>query len=138
MTDAEIERFSDSLERCLAQDGFLRRFYDLFLNSSPEIRAKFEHTEFNRQRRLLQSSLEFMVMLAYKAPEAQAHFERLASLHDRSHRDIPPRLYALWLECLVAAVREYDTFWTAELEAIWRSAMQPGILRLTSRYEAVT
>ena len=62
--------FRASLKRCLAHPDFLRHFYHLFLASSDEVREKFQHTDLERQARVLADSLYMMAVVAEAtAPE---------------------------------------------------------------------
>jgi len=134
MDEQRIEAFSASLSRCLADDQFLKRFYELFLDSSPVVAAKFEQTDFERQRRALGSSLYVMVMAVERSSPALAYLERVAERHSRNDLDIGPELYDLWLDCLVRTVRERDPEWSDEVGAAWHDAMQVGTDMMRSRY----
>jgi hemoglobin-like flavoprotein len=132
----EIEIFNDSLARCLRGDQFFQRFYELFLASSPEVREKFQATDFRKQRRMLQSSFYMLVeYIALGWPECQAYLERIAYAHGKHGRGIQPHLYDLWLDCLLSAVRECDELYSAEVEGAWRFMMGAGITFLKSRYD---
>jgi hemoglobin-like flavoprotein len=137
MDRPEIEVFNDSLARCLRGDQFFQRFYELFLASSPEVREKFQATDFRKQRRMLQSSFYMLVeYIVLGWPECQAFLERIAAAHGRHGRDIQPHLYDLWLDCLLRAVRELDELYSAEVEGAWRFMMGAGITFLKSRYDS--
>ena len=136
MDPPEIEIFNDSLARCLRDDQFFQRFYELFLASSPEVREKFRATDFRKQRRMLQTSFYMVVeYIAVGWPECQAYLERIAEAHGKHGRDIPPYLYDLWLDCLLQAVKELDAQYSTEVEAAWRFMMGAGISFLKSRYD---
>ena len=75
MVDSKrLETYVGSLTRCLGMPAFLDRFYEVFLESSPEVAEKFKHTNFARQKVALGQSLYLMVMAAegvrYHAPYA--------------------------------------------------------------------
>jgi hemoglobin-like flavoprotein len=132
----EIEIFNDSLARCLRGEQFFQRFYELFLASSPEVREKFQATDFRKQRRMLQSSFYMLVeYIALGWPECQAYLERIAIAHGRHGRDISPHLYDLWLDCLLQAVRERDELYSVDVEGAWRFMMGAGITFLKVRYD---
>ena len=59
-----LEQFEDSLRRCNADPDFLDRFYERFLRSSPKVREKFRGTDFIRQKRMLQASLQLLLVAA--------------------------------------------------------------------------
>ncbi len=133
---SEIESFNDSLARCGRGDQLFQRFYDLFLDSSAEVREKFRNADVRKVRRELKTA--FYMLVEYMAmgwPECEAYLERIARVHGRQGRDIAPHLYDLWLECLLRAVKEHDALWSSEVEAAWRYMMGAGISFLKSRYD---
>ena len=136
MDRSEIAIFNDSLERCLRGGDFFQQFYEIFLAASPEVREKFSGTDFRKQRRMLQTSFYMLVeFIAVGWPECQAYLERIALAHGKHGRDIAPRLYDLWLNCLLRTVQERDDQYSAEVDAAWRFMMGAGITFLKARYE---
>jgi hemoglobin-like flavoprotein len=133
MDERDVELFNDSIERCSSGSDFLARFYALFLASSDTVARKFEHTDLRKQARMLRTSL-YIMMLASDGSERNVHLERLAKLHSRAELDIRPELYDLWLDRLLAAVRESDPMFDADVETAWRRVLQPGIDYMKSRY----
>lgn len=132
----EIELFNDSLARCLRGDRLFQHFYDAFLASSEEVRAKFRHTDFRKQIRVLKSSFYMLVeYLALGWPECEAYLERIAAAHSKRERDVAPHLYDLWLECLLQAVKECDEQYSPQVDAAWRYVMGAGINFLKARYD---
>lgn len=133
---AHIDAFRASLSRCLARPDFLRHFYEIFVESSPEVREKFKNTDFPRQTRVLADSLYMMAVAAQleRNAEAWAEMDRLASRHDRTGLDIRPGLYDLWLDCLLRAVARNDPEYSREIEAAWRETLAVGIEYLRSRH----
>jgi hemoglobin-like flavoprotein len=131
------ERFQASLRRCLSAEGFLDRFYELFLQSSPEVEAKFQGTDFQRQKRMVRDSFRIIEVLAESPPGSPAwnQMGEIARAHDRQHRDIRPELYDLWLDCLVRSVREHDPEASPEVELAWRTLLAPGIEFMRSAYK---
>lgn len=136
MMQADIECFNDSLTRCISEPRFLKRFYELFMASSPEVRDKFKQTDFQKQHRVLKASL-FMIMLAADGhQEGLDHLASPGARHSKRGLDIPPHLYDLWLQCLIQIVRECDRLFTSETERIWRQMMEQGIASMKAAYEA--
>lgn len=136
MSEREIELFNDSYERCMRRPGFLERFYEIFMASSEEVVAKFAHTNFKKQVRVLKVSLYMLMSAAGTSlpPEVTAHLERIAEVHSRRQMDIKPELYDLWLDCLLQAVREFDSLFHRDIEAAWRNVLAHGIEVMKSRY----
>jgi hemoglobin-like flavoprotein len=136
LNENEIELFNDSLARCLRGGEFFTRFYEIFLDSSAEVREKFHNTDFRKQRRMLQASFYMLVeYITLGWPECQAYLERIAAGHSKRGRDIAPRLYDLWLDCLLITVKEFDNQYSEEIENAWRYMMSAGIDFLKTRYE---
>ena len=78
--------------------------------------------------------------LALSAAAASGEREGLNELlmrarsHDRDHLDIPPHLYALWQEAVVATARARDPEWDARVETAWRAITGFMIEFMSSRY----
>ena len=136
MNEEEREIFNDSLERCTQRADFIDRFYETFLASSGEVRKKFENTDFRRQRRMLRSSLFLMILACEGMPEGIQHLERIAELHSKQQKDIPPHLYDLWANCLLQTVRECDPRYNERTEKAWRSMMKIGMDVMIARYSS--
>jgi hemoglobin-like flavoprotein len=130
-----IQTARDSLSRCVNNPDFLDRFYQLFVDSSAEIRKKFEKTDFARQKRVLQDSLFLMLVSAgTSGGPAHAELSKLAARHSRDQLAIKPEWYDVWLRCLLQAVEEHDPEYQPELSTAWRESLAEGIAFLSSRY----
>jgi hemoglobin-like flavoprotein len=134
MTEADIIIFQESFERCMVASRFLDTFYDHFLKSSPEVAAKFQGTDFTRQKRMLKVSLYAMVGALVLHSADYSILESTARRHARTDREIPPHLYALWLDSLIFAAKICDPIFDAKAEQNWREAMQSGIDYIVSFY----
>ena len=135
MEHAILEQFEDSLRRCNADPEFLDRFYERFLRSSPQVREKFRATDLLRQKRMLQASLQLLLVAAQDdGKRPTPHLDDVAARHSASQMAIGAELYDLWLDSLLATVREVDPAWSALVEQAWESVMTVGIAYLVSRY----
>jgi hemoglobin-like flavoprotein len=130
-----LEIFDDSLRRCTSDKRFFDRFYERFLASSPRVREKFANTDFVRQKRALKASLH-LILMAAQDPEKGPDFylREVAERHSSAQLDIGAELYDLWLDSLLASVRETDPEYGPEVEQAWESAMGIGIRFLCARY----
>lgn len=135
MNPHDLEAFDDSLARCYAQPRFLERFYESFLEASPEARAKFAGTDLAQQRRMLKASLVLMMLSTGGKAEGMVHMERIGAVHGKEGHDIPAHLYDIWLDCLLKAAREFDGQANDELMAVWRRVLEPGIAFMKSRHD---
>jgi hemoglobin-like flavoprotein len=130
-----LKLFDESLQRCNGNPGFLDRFYENFLASSPKVREKFANTDFVRQKWALRASLHIMLLAAEdeeKGPER--YLKDLALKHSRSGFDIGAELYDLWFDSLMATVKEFDTEFSPQVEDAWESVMMVGVRYMLSRY----
>jgi len=130
------DTFLASLGRCRATPGFLDAFYQRFVASSDEVRAKFAKTDMLRQVQMLEDTL-FVVANAVQGEEgspARSDLPRIAERHSRRDLDIGPELYDLFLECLIVTVRTHDPKFTPGVEAAWREVMGFSIDYMRKRY----
>jgi hemoglobin-like flavoprotein len=134
MPQAPPISFGPSLDRCLGHPRFLDRFYEIFMASSPEIAARFSHTDFERQKAALTQSLYLMVLAMQGGRPAIEYLDRVARRHGRESLDVRPELYDGWLECLIRTVREHDPEFSDEIERGWRETMRFGIEFMRARY----
>ena len=127
MTVSQVEVFQISLKRCLESTSFIKDFYDRFMASSDEIRAKFRGTDFERQYQMMADSLYAMAVAVRGGPNNVARLDmtRLSKRH--KELAITPAMYDVWLACLLQAARVHDPFFSDVLEEAWRSTLMPGI-----------
>jgi len=132
-----IQVFDRSLRRCNANPGFLDLFYETFLASSPKVRERFANTDFERQKRLLHASF-YLILLASEDPEngPERYLGHLAARHSVRDLDVGAELYDLWLDSLLAVVRECDPEFNEAIEDAWEQMMGIGIDYLLRQYRS--
>lgn len=132
-----IQVFDRSLRRCHANPGFLDLFYETFLASSPKVRERFADTDFEKQKRLLHASF-YLILLASEDPEngPERYLGHLASRHSANDLDVGAELYDLWLDSLLAVVRECDPEFDGQIEDAWEQIMGIGIDYLLRHYRS--
>lgn len=126
--------FGEGIKIGAASDQFFGEFYKRFLKSSDQVAAAFKDTDMNRQQSMLKKSLLYGVNFA----ENMEYFEalhRIAVLHNRSHYNIKPDLYDLWLDCIVATVKDFDPKFSVDVEISWRLAFAQCITYMKFMYE---
>lgn len=133
-----LESFLDSLYRVWVdpeqQQDFLTRFYETFMERSPNIAAHFAGTDMERQKEMLAQSIHEMVEFS-TTRVASERLRQVALRHNRRERDVAPELYEAWLDSLVATAREFDPTFNDELELAWRVVLAPGIAYMKFRYD---
>ena len=135
MDDKIIRTFDASLRRCDATSDFLDRFYESFLASSPKVRAKFEHTDFTRQKRMLRASF-YLILMAAEDPDGDpgVYLEKIAVRHSAADLNIGAELYDLWLDSLLEVVKQCDPHFDQAVEDAWEQMMGIGISYILRRY----
>ena len=131
---SEISLAKESLRRCLERPGFLERFYELFMDSSPVVYGKLKHMNMAHQMIMVKSSLHIMMAMASGGLQQQKALQELAELHSRRQKDVQPELYDLWLDAMIKAASESDPHFNTQIEEAWRIALMPGIEFMKSRY----
>ena len=103
--------------------------------SSPKVREKFAGTDFVRQKRALAASLHLLLLVA-QDPERDAarYLSEVAERHSSRQFGIGAELYDLWLDSLLATVRELDPEFGPVVERAWEDTLTIGIRFLCSRY----
>jgi hemoglobin-like flavoprotein len=135
MDKSTLKVYDDSLRRCNAREGFLDRFYENFLSSSPAVREKFARTDFERQKRALRASLHLMVLAAEdQGGGPEKYLRDLAFSHSKAGYDIGSGLYDLWLDSILKTVKEFDPQFGPDIEKAWESVMMVGIDYLLAHY----
>ena len=135
MDPTTLEVFDRSLRRCDGLPYFLDIFYTKFLDSSPEVAKKFVNTDFVRQKRALRASLHHLLLAAQdqeKGPDA--YLAGVAERHGAGQLEIGAELYDLWLDSLLATVKECDPEFSPEVEKAWEDVMMVGIQYLCRSY----
>ncbi len=136
MESRTLEEFERSLLRCESRWDFLDRFYARFVASSPAVAAKFANTDFVRQKRALRASLHHLLLAAQnEGGGPDAHLREIADRHGAGQLDIGAELYDLWLDSLLATVRECDPEFSPEVEKAWEAVMMVGIHYLCRNYD---
>lgn len=136
------DRFYDSYDRIFGRqtrisetgNQFFERFYARFLAADSRVERIFQNTDMARQKAMLKKSLLYCVSFVFNADEV-THMERVAALHDCHHLHIEPDLYDLWLESMVANVREFDPQFDHSVDLAWRLALAPGITFMKYRFD---
>jgi hemoglobin-like flavoprotein len=135
MDEKVAARFDESLRRCDSDPRFLDIFYERFLASSPDVQEKFANTDFSRQKRLLRASF-YLILLASEdethGPEN--YLKHLTVSHGASGLEIGAHFYDLWLDSLLATVKQCDPEYSSEVEAAWEEVMGVGIEYMLKHY----
>lgn len=95
---------------------------------------KFAGTDFVRQKRAVLASLHMILLTAHDQENPDRYLREVAERHSSSQLAIGAELYDLWLDSLLATVREVDPAFGPEVEQAWEDVMAIGIRYLVSRY----
>lgn len=122
----EFERSFARINDPGCAERFFDRFYQRFLAADSSVAEKFGATDMGHQKQMLRESLVEMAEFALTR-QSNPYIVTLARIHGVRGRNIPDRLYDLWLDCLVETVREVDPDATDNVALGWRIVMTPGI-----------
>lgn len=122
-----IVQVQQSYGRALRNPALFQWFYDLLMQSHPEIPTKFQQTDFPAQYERLQQSVPMALLFPQGNVVAQQVIERLRTSHNRYNLDIHPSLYAYWIDSLVQAIAESDPACTEGVEQDWREVLQISV-----------
>lgn len=129
------DRAFQSYGRCCNDEAFFEDFYNIFMSKSGEIRAMFTSTDMAEQRRLVRAGLMWLIMYARGSQGAKIDY--LARTHDRSHMDVDPAWYTVWVDALMETLARHDPEFDRSLEMAWRETLKPGIEAMKQSYETV-
>ncbi|WOX04366.1 globin [Microbulbifer pacificus] len=132
MGNADSDVVFQSYGRCCNNESFFIDFYDRFMGSSAEIRALFANTNMAAQRHLLRNGIMQLVLHARGMPDTK--LRALGCSHSRTGFNIRPEWYGLWLDALLATLRQYDPQFDETTALCWRRAIGPGIEVIRGAY----
>jgi hemoglobin-like flavoprotein len=134
MNAVAVEIVKDSLTRCMGKD-IIGHFYDIFLQSNPEIAPKFARTDFQAQRDLLKHGIQLAIMFAQDDPMGRKGLARIRESHSKANLDIAPSLYHFWKSSFLRAVSDLDPKFSEESRRAWDVVLQKAIDYITSGYD---
>ena len=121
-----------SYGRCCASKTFFDDFYQRFLQSSPEVRAKFTNTDMPAQKLLLRQGILNLVLFARGLPPTK--LQALAKSHSREKMNIEPHLYHYWVEALISTISQHDRECNDDTIKDWREVLGKGIAIIQAGY----
>ena len=131
---AAWELANASYQRCCERPGFFAAFHRNFFEACPAAVPRFAGTNFEWQHKLLRQAVGVLLVFP-KEPEAEPTvLTRIAERHSRRDLAVPPSLYALFVDSLIATVEQHDPAFTPEVEPAWRSTAETVVAYTTSRY----
>ena len=134
------DRFDDvqaSFGRCLRKKGFITRFYEILMDSHPDIHPMFQRTDFGQQRKALRRGISIAISFAAGSNSAQISMDNMASIHSVGGRaPVEPFYYQYWLDSLISTLAETDPRFSPSLESRWRTAMQKTIDYFSQAFKA--
>lgn len=124
---SDVEDVKQSFVRCMIQGDIVGRFYDIFLDSHPDIKPRFANTDFDSQKQLLRQGVNLAIMFADGHDVGKKGINRIRNSHSKSGLNIPPDLYPYWKKSFIQAASEFDLEFSDELKSQWDSILQKTI-----------
>lgn len=124
-----------SYGRCLRAGGFIERFYEIFLDSHPEIAPMFAKTDFQHQRLALRRGISVAISHAAGSSIVRRGTAEMAQAHSRQGRTpVRPSLYGYWVDSLITTIGEFDPEANPALLQRWRDGMGVVIATFSEQY----
>lgn len=128
-TESEIRGIRGSFERVWPhgdefdrQHIFLKRFYQRFFHTCPELEQMFAEVDMRSQRRMLFTALKAVVHNLENPGVLEDYLTGLGDKH-RGYGELN-KYYEPFTRCLLQALAEVEgDFWTRETAAVWQKAM---------------
>ncbi|PIQ23254.1 globin [bacterium (Candidatus Blackallbacteria) CG17_big_fil_post_rev_8_21_14_2_50_48_46] len=133
MKDSDFVKLS--FGRCLNQTDIIGRFYQIFLDSHPDIRPMFANTNFEVQKGLLRQGINLALMFADDNPVGKSGLARIRESHGKKNLNIRPELYSYWKRSFMQAISECDNEYSPEIRAHWDRILQKAIDYIISGYD---
>lgn len=128
----DIDSIKKSYGRCLVSHGgkkkFFDHFYEIFLASDPEIEKMFSQVDFAKQQVAIKRGISMMIMYAENNDSmAESVLKGIRKSHSTDKLYVTARHYKIWEDCLIASLKDFDTEFSDEVEANWRSLVQETV-----------
>jgi len=114
----------ESYKRVSREPGFMGRFYERFMASHPDVPARFDGVDMDRQRFLVGRSVTMLLQHASGLDQATPQLTDTARRHGPRELDIPAYLFDRWIESLIETVAEFDPGFRPDLEQAWRTLLR--------------
>jgi len=130
----KAKRVHESYLRAGGRD-FVSSFYDKLMETSEEIREKFEHINMEEQTDILAHSIVMSFLFVDKNHQTAANtLNKVRESHNRDHLNITPELYDLWLDCMVETVSTCDPHANKQLLSDWHEVMSVAVNHIREGY----
>ena len=130
--------FKDSLARIsgkkISGQSFLDYFYQIFIESSDEIKEKFKNTDLSMQSKMLRKSISELVHF-YISKKVSSDLYCIGQSHNKDTLNITTDMYDLWLKKLTEAVEKFDDQYSPRVELAWHIILAPGIAFMKYSYD---
>jgi hemoglobin-like flavoprotein len=119
-----VKTIHSSLNRTVVGKHFFDIFYEVFINSHPDIAPLFVKAYMESQKAMLHHGL--MQSLAYLDGKSTGGMtmERIRYSHGPDAMNIPLELYDYWKKSLLQVVEETDPHYYAEIAEAWKEFSQ--------------
>ncbi len=132
----DVNHVRDSFGRCTLKGDLIGRFYEIFLDSHPDIKTKFANTDLSLQKELLRKSISLAIMFADNKVFGKMGIEKIKGTHKRTELNIHPNLYVHWRASLVQAISEFDPDFNSELKSEWEEVLKKTTDFISTGYDA--
>ena len=93
MNDHEIQEVRESFGRCTLKGDLIDRFYEIFLESHPDIKPRFANTDFTKQKELLRKGINIAILFGNDKVLGRKGIEKLRESHKRTKLNVRVLVY---------------------------------------------
>ncbi len=115
--------------------SFVAVFYNNLMQTSEDIRKKFEHIDLESQAdALARAIIMSFLFVDHNHQTATKSLDKIRESHSRHNLNIAPELYDTWLACMIETVAACDPQATEELLTDWHAVMSIAINHIREGY----
>jgi len=129
--DASYERVK---KHHAGKEAFFHAFYERFIQADPRVAQHFQHTDMERQQKMLEKSF-YRLLVFYATNSTDDYLEEVAIRHSKLVLNIDKDLYDIWLDCLIETLKDYDPEYSDQVELSWRLLLATGITYMKFKYD---
>ncbi len=125
-----------SFDRAILSGDVMTRFYEVFLQSHPEIKSMFAHTDFDQQKQLFRHGIDHLILFSEGNAIGKSGITEIAKVHNMGHMNVRPHLYQYWEQCLYQTISEFDAEFDQKTETAWKEVIGKGVEFIKGRYDS--
>lgn len=113
---------------------FYKTFYEVFINSSPQVKVAFKDTDMVKQHEMVRESFGFMICF-FVTKIADEQLVKLAQDHKQKYK-VDSELYTVFVNSVLVALAKIYPKYDNDCAVAWRITLAPGIEFMKHIYDS--